>query len=133
MKMDPIFSTDFPDDIFDWSDDRLADFLFPKTSPKPDTPPNPNLIAPVLVDFENFTSILRLGKLLATCVKPKVSRKTFFPKRLQRVRRIVEAHDEFRTFLPWFLYLSTCSKETLQAKGLVSSDCQNCLYRKYEN
>ncbi len=123
----------FPDDIFDWSHERLEEFLFPKSKPdSPDTPLKPDLVPPILVDFENFVTILKLGKLFQTCLKAKASKRTFFPKRLQRVRNIVETTPEFKPYLPWMLYISNCSKDTLLAKHLLTGDCHNCLYHKYE-
>ncbi len=48
--------TYIPDDIFDWSDEKLASFLFPP--PLPSTGKvNPILVPTILIDFENFLSV----------------------------------------------------------------------------
>ena len=97
-------ATDIPDDIFDWSEEKLASFLFPP--PLPFTGKvNPILVPTILIDFENFLSELMLVTLLSSILKPKSSRRNFYPKRLQRVQKIVEKNPEFKNFLPWMLTL----------------------------
>ena len=133
--MDPIFDkfTDIPDDIFDWNNEHLEEFLFPK--PKPtnlDDSLDPNLVPPILINFESFSTILKLGKLFSTCLKPKNSKRTFYPKRLNRIQKVVENNHAFKPFLPWILYLGTCSKDTLQNTGILTSECASCELRKYE-
>ena len=123
-------ATDIPDDTFDWSDEKLASFLFPP--PLPSTGKVPILVPPILIDFDNYLSVLRLGTPVSSILKLKSSQKTFHPKHLQRVKKIVERNPEFKNFLPWMLTIMDSSEAFLSDQKILNVNCKKCLYFKYE-
>ncbi len=122
---------DIPDDIFHWSDENLAPSLFPP--PLPSTGKvNPILVPPILIDFDIFLSVLRLGTLLSSILKQKSSQKSFYPKRLQRVKKLLKETQIIGILLPWMLTLMDSSKAFLSDQKILNVNCGKCLYFKYE-